>query len=358
VRLNAPSHSNSRVNTRNAPAPRGRPVSEMPQALRRQMRGPSLRWTRRVGALFALALVIGGVLGSSALGSQIISPHSHPASMPPGVSTHRDAVGTPRGEPSIEFRDETSTVSGLPMASVSALNRGSPLTNPGYFVTFKETGLPNQTEWSVVLNGSITFSVIHTIVFSVSNGTYWYGVGSVAGYSSSPSTGHVSVTGANVTRTIGFSLVPPIPTYRVAFSAIGLPQQVGWEVQLNGTLRFNVSGPIVFSEPNGSYTFQVFPVAGFSIQPSSGSLKVAGNNTTQQVDFTATSGNGAGGARFLGLPQLEGYAVLGGILFLALILGLFLLLRRRRRPVAVPAPSNHSPPLTPPGGLPPVPPTQ
>ncbi|MCL4314138.1 MAG: protease pro-enzyme activation domain-containing protein [Candidatus Thermoplasmatota archaeon] len=79
-----------------------------------------------------------------------------------------------------------------------------PPTTATYSVTFTESGLPSGTTWSVTLGGS-TQSGTGSISFSEPNGSYSYTVGSVSGYTSSPSSGTVTVSGASITKAISFT---------------------------------------------------------------------------------------------------------------------------------------------------------
>ena len=76
-----------------------------------------------------------------------------------------------------------------------------------YLVTFIEQGLPSGIAWSVTLNGVTKTSTTNEITFEVPAGTFSYTVGSVPGYTASPSSGTVTVTNSNVTQTISFEQV-------------------------------------------------------------------------------------------------------------------------------------------------------
>ncbi|HEV2165906.1 MAG TPA: alkaline phosphatase family protein, partial [Thermoplasmata archaeon] len=79
-------------------------------------------------------------------------------------------------------------------------------TAPGsYSITFSETGLGTGTAWSVTLSGSAESSTGTTVVFTGSNGSHPYTVGSPNGYSASPASGTASVAGAPATIAITFS---------------------------------------------------------------------------------------------------------------------------------------------------------
>jgi hypothetical protein len=69
-------------------------------------------------------------------------------------------------------------------------------SNPSAFkVTFQETGLADQTEWSVNLHGNERSSNTKSIVFSEPNGTYNYTIGAVPGYTIDCSSSSVKVNG-------------------------------------------------------------------------------------------------------------------------------------------------------------------
>jgi thermopsin len=76
---------------------------------------------------------------------------------------------------------------------------------PIYLVQFTETGLPHGTDWSVTLNGITASSTTSTVWFYDPAGTYAYTVGTVAGYTASPSIGAVNVVSSPVTVHIHWS---------------------------------------------------------------------------------------------------------------------------------------------------------
>ena len=78
----------------------------------------------------------------------------------------------------------------------------SPATYP---VTFPEGGLPSGTSWSVQVNGtSVSATAPSPVAFQLPNGTYAFQVASVDGYSATPRSGRVVVSGASVTTSIAF----------------------------------------------------------------------------------------------------------------------------------------------------------
>ena len=72
-----------------------------------------------------------------------------------------------------------------------------PPSSPTYYdITFTETGLPSGTSWYATLNGQTQSTTSSSITFSETSGTYSYSIGSVSGYTVSPSSGSVSVGGS------------------------------------------------------------------------------------------------------------------------------------------------------------------
>ena len=151
---------------------------------------------------------------------------------------------------------------------------------PSYRVTFTETGLPKAAGWSVTLGGLLQESTTSTITFTEPNGTYGYTVGSVPGYSITPASGSVSVSGTARNNSVTFA-----PTYSVTFTEKGLPKGTLWNVAIGPLRVTSVTSTIVFLEPNGSYPFQVGIVAGWSTT-ATGSVVVTGSSATVTRTFT------------------------------------------------------------------------
>jgi hypothetical protein len=91
------------------------------------------------------------------------------------------------------------------------------VTNSGAFVTitFFEHGLPNDTNWSVTINGSDTFRVPApgAMEFNLPPGTYTYAVSAVAGFEAVPTSGHVQLVATATAVTINFSAQPTTPSH-------------------------------------------------------------------------------------------------------------------------------------------------
>ncbi|MFZ0892764.1 MAG: hypothetical protein WB778_00845 [Thermoplasmata archaeon] len=170
------------------------------------------------------------------------------------------------------------------------INETAVFVGATYDITFTETGLPMATEWSVTLNGSLESSSTDTIVFAEVSDTYAFNVSSVAGYTVSPASGNVVVDGAPVPQAIMFSVIVG-PSYNVTFTESGLSTGTSWSVTLSGSLLSSTTSMIVFNhEPNGSYSYTVGAVTGYTASPVSGTIVVNGGPTAQSIDFT-TPGN-------------------------------------------------------------------
>jgi hypothetical protein len=125
-------------------------------------------------------------------------------------------------------------------------------------VNFSETGLPTYTYWAVTFNGLQESQEVNPISFLAENGSWSYSIGAMTGYTISPSSGTISVSGQNVAQTITFTLTGP---YSVSFSESGLPSGDSWSVTL-GSATHTMSAPTgtTFSGLGGTNTYSVSSV--------------------------------------------------------------------------------------------------
>ncbi len=141
--------------------------------------------------------------------------------------------------------------SGSVSLSDNTKTQNFPLT-PAGTVNFDESGLHGNT-WSVTLDGQSVQSTSSQISFEVAYGSYSYSIGSVSGYSSSPSSGSVTSGSSPVTQDISFS---PTSYYGVTFDESGLPSGHTWSVTMGGTTNSASTGSSIgFSEPNGYFSY-------------------------------------------------------------------------------------------------------
>jgi hypothetical protein len=152
----------------------------------------------------------------------------------------------------------------------------TPVPPPTYTVTFNEQGLPEGTTWSVTFNGVTQSSSTSSIAFTgITSGSYFFGVDTVAGYKAAPPSGTVVVSGADVSQTISFTVLPPF-TYSVVFAETGLAAEQSWSVTLGGSTQSSTTSTITFTEINGTYAYTVGSIIGMKALPSSGSVTVRG----------------------------------------------------------------------------------
>ncbi|MGC8580584.1 MAG: hypothetical protein ACP5MB_11100, partial [bacterium] len=156
-----------------------------------------------------------------------------------------------------------------------------------YNITFIESGLPSGTLWYVNLsNGQSFSSSVPSLTFQEPNGTYSYTIGSISGYSSSPSSGSITVNGKNITQSITFTpLKTTVTKYSVTFTESGLPSGTSWSVTLNGTTLSSSNSTISFYEPNGTYSYTIGSISGYSSSPSSGLVTISGLSQTIAIRF-------------------------------------------------------------------------
>ena len=159
----------------------------------------------------------------------------------------------------------------------------------GYAVTFTESGLASGTGWNVTLNNVTHSSTTGTITFTEVNGTYSYTVANVTGYTVSPLSGSVTVNGKAVVVNVTFTPVVTPSKYTVTFMESGLASGTSWSVTLSGKTQSSTTGTITFTEVNGTYSYTVANVSGYTVSPLSGSVKVNGTNASVSVTFKSTT---------------------------------------------------------------------
>ena len=171
----------------------------------------------------------------------------------------------------------TLSIRGSP-ASVSVL-----FTTADYWVAFVETGLRAGTTWAATLQSNQNRSTTSTIGFEVPNGSYSWSVGAVVGYQGQGS-GGLTVDGANITIHVAFFRT----NYSVAFDEKGLPNGSLWTVSVDGAALSSTHSAIDFTEPNGTHTWSVRPIPGFTTGWQ-GAVVVAGAGMSVGIDFAVST---------------------------------------------------------------------
>ena len=114
--------------------------------------------------------------------------------------------------------------------------------------------------------------------------------------------------------------------YNVTFTETGLKSGTSWAVTMYGTTLSSTTSTITFSMPNGTYSYTVSSVSGYTLSPSSGNITVHGSNTPKSITFTHNTSKKTP----FTLSPLELYAIIGAVVAIAAIGGAFMFIRRRR----------------------------
>ncbi|HUI38240.1 MAG TPA: YncE family protein, partial [Thermoplasmata archaeon] len=244
------------------------------------------------------------------------------------------------------------TVHGLPVDIWVTFTANSS-TALAFGVGFNETGLPNGTNWSVMLSGTLHTSNSTRISFLEPNGTYAYTVGAVYRYDASPASGTVTVYGANVTQPIAFTANTSggsgsglrIVSFTVDPEELPIGTATSVSVVTSGgigTLTFAYSGFPNGCTPPDRSTWSCTPtVAGHSdlevrVTDSSG----ASANASTALTVSA-AGGGGGAPPFL--SGSEGYAIGIGLVALLVAALAAAVWSRRGRREAPESPPSESP---------------
>jgi hypothetical protein len=158
-----------------------------------------------------------------------------------------------------------------------------------YSVVFSESGLPSGLTWKVTVGAAaeslLTDGGTDTLTFQEGNGTFAYSITDVSGWHQTTMayTGSVAVNGVGVVEA---TLVYYQVLYTITFSESGLLVGTNWSVNLSGTPENSTGSSISFTEPNGTYTYTLGIVPGFSPAPASGSVHVTGTSPTVDIVFS------------------------------------------------------------------------
>ncbi len=223
-----------------------------------------------------------GTSWSVKLGRTVSSSTSSTISFHEGNGSYNYSVGVVAGY-TAHPSSGTVTVAGK---GVSVPIAFAPVVAPVYPVVFGETGLPTGTLWSVTLNSVAASSTTATIEFNETNGTYSYVVGTVVGFTATPTSGMIGVSGPGASLSVGFNPTP-VPTYPVTFAETGLPLGTNWTLTFNGSATATNGSMLSFVEPNGSYPFAVGTVPGYGVTPSSGTVSLSGAGANVSLVFAA-----------------------------------------------------------------------
>jgi hypothetical protein len=149
-----------------------------------------------------------------------------------------------------------------------------------YPVTFTEFGLPTGTPWSVTLDPHSSSSNTTILGFEEPNGTYAYQVGTVPGWTASPTHGSVPVDGGAAEVSIEWALT----TYSVTFSESGLPTGTPWSVSLDGGVPMSSNGStLTLPAAPGTHSFRLGVVPGWTTANFTGQVTILAEGTPTVV---------------------------------------------------------------------------
>jgi len=196
-----------------------------------------------------------------------------------------------------------------------------PPTPAVYTVTLTEKGLPAGATWSAIVGGVLGTSNTSKVTIEVGAGTFAYQIPAIAGYTASPSSGSITVSGA-YDLSVQFTVV----TYAVTVTESGLSSGQSWSATVNGNTQTSTGAAITFSLANGTYSFSVANVSGYTLSSGTGSLTVNGAPTGVSVSFAPTTSTSV-----VSTDTFNTWlAVLIAIAVIALVIGLLALFLRRR----------------------------
>ncbi|HTZ61189.1 MAG TPA: hypothetical protein VMC82_00865 [Thermoplasmata archaeon] len=221
-----------------------------------------------------------------------------------------------------------------------------------YPVTFNEAGLPASTTWTVTLGGTSNHSSTSSIGFTEQNDSYAFNVTPVAGYSASPSTGSLEVSGGpevvNVTFTPGASALSV--TLAVDPATVVLGNATNFTVSASGgvaPIRFAYSGlPDGCTSANEARLPCVATEAGtFPVTVTA--TDADGHTAEANATLTVTESSPPPGPGPTANSDTTLWIVVGVVVAIAVVLLVVALVRRKRPSAPAPGPSPSGPPAPP-----------
>lgn len=183
-------------------------------------------------------------------------------------------------------------------------------------ITFEESGLSSGTYWYVTLDATTRSSASRNITFLEPDGTYSFNVGSILGYTNSPSSSSVTVDGSNLTENIKFTLTSDNGYFVGSIT----PSDVTIAIFVNGSWQ-------PFKETNGSFNISLVPGTYRVSISSPGHMTYTFNLTVYPSRVTYTTITTLPSESTFSLLEIEVTAVL--ILVIAALTTTIILRRRR-----------------------------
>lgn len=155
-----------------------------------------------------------------------------------------------------------------------------------YLLTFQEKNLPPGIAWGVnlVSGTGVSYSNNTTgsqVTFNLTNGTYTYSIISQNKTWGNSTVGSVIISGQPVDVTVNFTEF----VYTVTFDESGI-HNTNWTLKVNGQTYLTNKSSINVTLPNGTYTYSVGNVSGYTVSPESGKFLVSGSSLSIRVTYT------------------------------------------------------------------------
>lgn len=177
----------------------------------------------------------------------------------------------------------------------SAISKTITFNPVKYAITFTETGLTSGMNWSLEVNGVLSYSTTSSIVVNEPNGAYPYTVNPLTnfeivktqiGNTVNNNTGIITVNNGTVSVSAYFGEL-----YTTTFVETGLPSGTTWTVNIlqNGNTITSLSGTglsLSWDLLNGTYVYSVNGVSGYTISSGgSGGFVISGKSVVESVAF-------------------------------------------------------------------------
>jgi hypothetical protein len=153
-------------------------------------------------------------------------------------------------------------------------------------LAFHEVGLGAGTHWCVVLGSTLCSTTDKIVSHNMTPGTYAYSIGAVTGLTTLAKYHGGSVAPSGSVALSSASTIQVRYSYAVTFTESGLPGSTPWQVNAGGQTVPSTGTTIVLYLVNGTYTFHVGKVTGFTASPGSGAIRVMGAPLSVSVRFT------------------------------------------------------------------------
>ncbi|QIW24602.1 hypothetical protein EWF20_10960 [Sulfolobus sp. S-194] len=146
-------------------------------------------------------------------------------------------------------------------------------------VLFEEKGLPNESEWGVIINGTKILSSNTSIVLTLPEGIYNVSIITPEFYETKQ-----SIMIINITSNQTFELVFSPILFNVIFNESGLPNGMEWGVIINGSIYSTNSSTLIIKLPHGIYSYNVIVPKGYNSSIVKGEFTI-NNNLTITIAF-------------------------------------------------------------------------